>query len=679
MDLTPGTLLSRYRIETFLGRGGMGEVYKARDEALGRSVALKILRSDLPLDEGRVHRFLGEARIASSLNHPHLLHVYDVGESDGRRFIAMEYVDGQTFRAVSQSPASLSTLVRYLLQTAEALAKAHDSGIVHRDLKPENILVTSDGYAKVADFGLAKLVEARPDSEPVTADGTVVGTVGYMSPEQVRGERVDHRTDIFAFGCILHEAITRTRTFSGASAFETLERIVNADPAPLPAIAGPGLQQIVDRCLAKRREERYSTMREVVRDLREALAAIESDAGLPTEQLPAASSGKREAERSRRRVVQRAIVGVLAALGIAAALLLVPRIGRQEPVQQPAQLKPTAPPAAPLSAEDAYLRAKVILADETRENADKAIALLKGATAANPRYAPAWAELARAYGLRSFYYARAEEQARLEEEGNVAVEKALALDPRLGRAHTEKGRLLWTHGNRFPHELAIRAYRQAIALDPTLDDAHHQLGIVYFHVGLLDEAEKEINAALAINPANTLARFRLGVIAMYRGRHEEALAYFRSTPLKKNPSLWSFQTANSLFCLGRTDEANRLLDEFLKSDASDQGGTGHSVRAMILAKEGKRAETLQAIRDAIRLGEGYGHFHHAAYNIGSAYALLGDPSEARKWLEVAADDGFPCHPLFATDPNLASLHGDPAFARLLARIKVQMEKCSAIR
>jgi tetratricopeptide (TPR) repeat protein len=245
------------------------------------------------------------------------------------------------------------------------------------------------------------------------------------------------------------------------------------------------------------------------------------------------------------------------------------------------------------------------------------------------------------------------------------VDRALALDPRSGEALFARGLMLWSPGRRFPHEQAIRAYQQALAVDPSLDEAHHQLGVIYFHVGLFDRAQSEIQKALAINPGNTLARFRLGVIAMYRGDYERAYSVFNSTPLERNPALWGFQTATALFRLGRTREATRLLDRFLEEYPADEGGVGHSVRAMMLAKAGSRAAAEREIATAIRLGKGFGHFHHTAYNVGSAYALMGHHVQAVKWLRTAAEDGFPCYPLFASDKQLDSLRSDKDFVALM--------------
>src|SRR5438128_10530426 len=223
MTLAAGTKLGRYEICSLLGAGGMGEVYLAEDTRLHRKVALKILPADLASNQDRMRRFNQEATAAAALNHPHIAHIYEIGESDGVNFIAMEHIDGETLREkIHRDKAPLAKLLKYLTQVAEGLAKAHSAGIVHRDLKPDNIMITRDGHAKILDFGLAKLVEPqRPfdsgdagSSEIATAvmaqqsiPGMVMGTVGYMSPEQAQGKtkEIDHRSDIFSFGCILFE------------------------------------------------------------------------------------------------------------------------------------------------------------------------------------------------------------------------------------------------------------------------------------------------------------------------------------------------------------------------------------------------------------------------------------------------------------------------------------------
>ena len=323
---------------------------------------------------------------------------------------------------------------------------------------------------------------------------------------------------------------------------------------------------------------------------------------------------------------------------------------------------------------DAYLRGKVRVSGENPQDNKAAIAALREAVAADPALAPAWAELSRAYTVSAFYFAPDSEKKRLNEDAEVAVEKALALDPNLAEAYLARALLIWTPRQRFPHDLAVRAYRRALALDPKLDEAHHQLAIIYFHVGMLDEAQSEVERALALNPGNTLARFRLGVIDMYRGEYERAYAFFNSTSLDRNPRLWAFQTATALFRLGRVAEATALIDNFLREYPMDEGGTGYSVRAMMLAKAGRRPEAEAAIAKALAVGRTFGHFHHAAYNVASAYALLGERAKAITWLEDAADNGFPCYPLFANDTQLDGLRADPRFIALLAKLQRDWEQ-----
>ncbi|HTL44223.1 MAG TPA: protein kinase [Vicinamibacterales bacterium] len=277
-----GTTLGRYKVGTLLGTGGMGEVYRADDLELQRAVALKVLPEQLVGDSDRLERFVREARTASSLNHPHLLAIYDVGravpEGSGRavQFMAMELVVGKTLRAVlDDRTLDLRRLLDVALQAADAIEAAHAAGIIHRDLKPDNVMVADGGYVKVLDFGLAKLRDdlavASAGAEVTragTTPGLVMGTVGYMSPEQAQGRPVDQRTDIFSFGSILYEMSAGSRPFGGPSAVDTLHQIVHSDPPPLAPQVPAELQRIVAKCLQKDPDDRYQSMKEVVVDLR---------------------------------------------------------------------------------------------------------------------------------------------------------------------------------------------------------------------------------------------------------------------------------------------------------------------------------------------------------------------------------------------------------------------------
>ena len=329
------------------------------------------------------------------------------------------------------------------------------------------------------------------------------------------------------------------------------------------------------------------------------------------------------------------------------------------------------------TSQDDYVRAKVLASSENKTDTEEAIKLLERAVTAEPTFAAGWASLARAYNIKAFYFASDTERKQLNENAEVAVEKALAIDPNLGEAYFVRGLLLWTHSKRFPHEQAIQAYQKALALNPKLDEAHHQLGLIYLHIGLFDKARAEISRALEINQGNTLARFRYGVIDLYRGKYDDAYAFFKSTPLEKNPALHAFQTATVLFQLGRADEATTIIDSYLQDYPNDEGGVGTSVKAMIFAKQGKTREAEDAIKRAEELGKNFGHFHHTAFNIASAYAMLKKADRAVEWLQLAADDGFPCYPLFDNDPNLTNIRQDPKFVSFMSKMKQQWERFNA--
>jgi serine/threonine-protein kinase len=293
--LDAGTKLGHYELRSRIGEGGMGEVYLAEDTNLDRKVAIKILPPELASNADRMRRFRQEAKAAAALNHPNISHIYEIGEVDGKNFIAMEYVEGRTLADLIRSgPLELSKALRYLQHTAEALSKAHAAGIVHRDLKPDNIMVTHDGHVKILDFGLAKLLQAGgsgegSSSEEATAilekhstPGTILGTAGYMSPEQAQGkvDRIDNRSDIFSFGSVLFEAITGRRAFEGTDTIDTLNKIIR-EPAPLVGSLMPDvpadLQKIVRRCLQKDPDERFQSIKDVAIEIRDVRRELTND------------------------------------------------------------------------------------------------------------------------------------------------------------------------------------------------------------------------------------------------------------------------------------------------------------------------------------------------------------------------------------------------------------------
>ncbi|MEP6994387.1 MAG: protein kinase [Acidobacteriota bacterium] len=326
MTLAPGTRLGPYEIVAPIGAGGMGEVYRARDTRLGRDVAIKVLPAAAAADSDRRQRFAQEARSASALNHPNILTIYDIGEAEGTTYIAMELIEGKTLRElVAAEPLPTKKLLDIAVQIAEGLAKAHGAGIVHRDLKPENLMISRDGFVKILDFGLAKLTEPVSQDASVlptaiaapTQPGTVMGTAGYMSPEQASGQPVDFRSDQFSLGAILYEMASGQRAFQRKTGAETLVAIIREEPEPLQQLAPKApvpVRWIIERCLAKDPEERYASTKDLARDLasvRDHLSETSASGALATA----------EPAKTRRRGRLLPAVATLA-IGVAAGFLL---------------------------------------------------------------------------------------------------------------------------------------------------------------------------------------------------------------------------------------------------------------------------------------------------------------------------------------------------------------------
>jgi serine/threonine protein kinase len=275
MPLKPGTRLGPYEILALLGAGGIGEVYRARDPRLAREVAIKILIESFAADADRLRRFELEARAIAALNHPNILSVHDLGSLNGTQYPVSELLEGSTLRDKLRSRLPQRRTIEYAAQLAKGLAAAHERGIVHRDLKPENIFITNNGHLKILDFGLAKQTgiqktgadETTLAATDHTSAGVLLGTVGYMSPEQVRGGPVDARTDIFAFGAVLYEMLTGLRAFKRNSSVETMTAILKEEPSEMSstgdAFISPGLQRVVRHCLEKHPSQRFQSAKDL--------------------------------------------------------------------------------------------------------------------------------------------------------------------------------------------------------------------------------------------------------------------------------------------------------------------------------------------------------------------------------------------------------------------------------
>ena len=345
MDSLIGRTLGRYQVLDEIGRGGMGVVYRAVDTTLHRDVALKILPPDLVADPDRRQRFVREARTASRLEHPHICVIHEVGEADGATFIAMELVRGERLSdALARGGMSTSHALQIATEVAEGLARAHEMSVIHRDVKPANVMITEEGHAKIIDFGLAKLVgalsgEAGATTAAATDRGVVMGTMAYMSPEQARAGRVDHRSDIFSFGVMAYEMLSGRQPFHGHSGLETLNAILHTPAPPLPALgpavsleANADMQRIIEKCLAKDPAARYQGMRDVIVDLRAARRRLESGSVMTGTAVPVAAPTAVSPWSLRRPVAIATVALIVVAI---AAVVLWPQLFRTSPVIVP--------------------------------------------------------------------------------------------------------------------------------------------------------------------------------------------------------------------------------------------------------------------------------------------------------------------------------------------------------
>jgi serine/threonine protein kinase/Tfp pilus assembly protein PilF len=330
-----GKVIGHYRIESLIGVGGMGEVYLARDERLGRKAALKLLPESLTTDETQLSRFKNEARTASGLNHPNILTVYEIGAEGDVQFIATEFIEGITLRAsLERGRINPHPALEIAVQVASALAAAHDAGVVHRDIKPENIMLRPDGYVKVLDFGIAKLTEQKPGSDDHTVEttallqtrpGLVLGTAHYMSPEQARGQKVDARSDIWSLGVVLYEMVAGSPPFRGETPSDCIAAILTTEPPPLSGVlpdVPPKLESILQKALRKNSDERYQTIKEMLAELRILKGKLEAETSF-TQTKAHAGSIANKIQRHKQGVLLTLAVAILAAVAFAYSFFFV--------------------------------------------------------------------------------------------------------------------------------------------------------------------------------------------------------------------------------------------------------------------------------------------------------------------------------------------------------------------
>jgi eukaryotic-like serine/threonine-protein kinase len=610
----------------------MGVVYRAHDTRLDRDVAIKVLPTDRPLSETARRRFQREAMAASALNHPNIITIYEVNSEDNTDFIVMEYVRGATLSSVlKKRRLELNEAIRYCVQIADALTKAHAAGIVHRDLKPGNIMVTEDGLVKVLDFGLAKFdpTMAAGDSEitdaertnqfTLTQPGAVTGTVAYMSPEQARGERVDARSDIFSFGIVMFEMLSGHLPFMGPNSIALLHNLHFSPPRDLtqlrPDVPKP-LVSLISRMLEKKTEKRIQNIGEVAIELRRGAAGLvdgplswhPSDATMDMTRSPGSWSG-RSAKRN---------PWMAAGLFV---LLVLSGLGGWRLLRKPKPPQPGGAQESPVedNAYSLYRRAREDLDHSDRDgNVDAAIKLLEQAVQLDPQSAASYAALGEAYQNKNLSNPDPQWMKLASEYAN----KAVTLDGYLAASHVSLGMVEMSAGDSTGAEKQLRA---AADLDPKSAIPHRDLGLLYDKTGKSDHAAEEFKHALQLDSKDWKIYLAMGLDAYQTGRFKEAASTWE-TALKLEPdSVPTLRNLGAVYhSLGRDDDAVAALQHALEikpnSDVYTNLGT-------ILFYQGKYDRAVPAFEKAVELGA---NNYDSWGNLGDSYRWSSNKKDKAK-------------------------------------------------
>jgi len=786
-----GQTISHYRIVEQLGAGGMGVVFKAQDSRLERAVALKFLPEKLAQEPQALERFRREARAASALNHPGICTIYDIGEQDGRAFIAMEFIDGETLRSHIHGKAlPVEGLLGLGIQIAEALEAAHAEGIIHRDIKPANIFVTKRGRAKVLDFGLAKLVPkgvaiAGADSggEPVDSNsiaGIISGTPSYMSPEQVRGDGLDPRTDIFSFGLLLYEMATGRQAFSGGTGGIIIEAVLTRPPVPIRSInpgIPPRLEEIIDRALQKDRDQRYQNVADLRAELQRLMRELDSGtrAGDENSESVTMSNASRQsptgqqssqnsvAQRLRVRPVRASrIIDSLAVLpfenasrnpeheylsdGITASLInilaTIPKLrvmaqstvfrfkGREidpqavgrdlnvravltgrmiqragslrigaelvdvatgsqlwgaqydrksgdifeiqdeisNEISEKLRLQLTRAEKKRLTrrhTEDAeaygnYLKGRHHWNKWTEEGFYKAIEHFQQAVEKDPGYALAYAGLADSYVLLGWNSYLPPKDAF--PKGKAAAMTALRLDPNLGEAHAPLAAVLWLYG--WQWQEAQKEFNRSLELNPTYPTANHWRAEYLMTMGHYGEAIAKMKNSQTLDPLSLIINVAIGWAYYMARRYDEALDQLLQT-VELDPNypvtfwiLGLLYRTTGCFELAITEGEKGVR-------LSDGSPLMRAALAHSYGKAGRAKEALQILDELTKLA---GHKYVAPHFFAGIYIGLGENDRALEYLEKSYEEHSHWLIYLHIDPGMDDLRHDPRFLDLLRRV-----------
>ncbi|HVN74789.1 MAG TPA: protein kinase [Thermoanaerobaculaceae bacterium] len=724
MRVGTGSRLGPYEILSPLGAGGMGEVWRARDHKLDRDVALKVLPAAVAGDLAALTRFAREAKAVAALSHPNILAIHDFGTIDGTAFAVMELLEGETLRSrLANGALPPRKAAEVGVQLANGLAAAHDKGIVHRDVKPENVFIAHDGRVKILDFGLARSVAAASGGdgktltsppEGVTGAGVVLGTAGYMSPEQVRGLPADHRSDIFALGCVLYEMLSGARPFHGETGAETMAAILKDDAPPLsvgPRRIPPALDRTLRRCLEKRPEERFQSARDLAFALETvadstasgAAAAPKPEAGEPPSiaVLPFADmSPARDQEYFCEGIAEELIHALtklpnlrvasrtssfmvkgkttdLAAIGqqLKVSAVLEGSVRKAgERLRVSVQLVKAADGFHLWSERyDRHLSDVFAIQDDITEKVIRALSLVLGEKERRDLSRSQTSDV-EAYdlylrGRKAFFRAGRGGQ----KEAIRHFEQAAAIDPEYALAYAgiadASGMLYMFHGSgKDELERAERASLKALDLAPQLAECHASRGFAASISRRYDEAERELRTALALNPGLWEAKYLFARMRVAQGRLADAARLFEEA-LEIRPEDYEVPAMLTWIYrgLGRNDEALELASRGLVNAERYIAANPDDARPVYLGSGtlvvlGRKAEGMEWAARALAMGP---DDDGILYNLTCTYAQAGEPERALDCLERAVRVGFSGRDWIEHDTDLDPIRGTARFNAIL--------------
>jgi serine/threonine protein kinase/tetratricopeptide (TPR) repeat protein len=676
--LPEGSLLGPYRIAGLLARGGMGAVYRATDVRLHRDVALKVLAEARAADPRRVERFMREARVTAALDHPNIVRVFDVGLLEDRAYLVAELLEGETLRArIMRGPLPLADVVRIGVEVASGLVAAHAAGLVHRDLKPENIFLTRSGTTKLLDFGIAKLAQDESVRDGLsTLTGVVLGTSGYLAPEQICGETIDARADLFALGAVLFEMLTGARVFAREHIVETLHAILHDRPPDVSAesdVVPPALAAVVDRLLEKRPEARYQSAADLIAVLqrvdlqadpgrvsgRRFHRSATVDGGSITAVVPSRSITARsptdvitapQRVGATARLRRTAAIAVMMVLAAGVTITTWPRWPSPF-VHTDATPRPPNP-----SVEEKLRLGWAAVRRPTPADLRIAAKYFEEAIGLDPEYAEGWAGLASAYKRMPILGAAPPKVAF--EQARAAAHRALAIEPSNVEAISTLGTVAFWY--EWEYDRAERLLKQALALRPGHADSHLFLAHVYSNTGRSAEALSEIRRAQAADQQWPQARALEGQFLYMARRYENAFRYLDAVLRDIDHATWTSHMfmGDSLRGLGRTAEALVAYDRAFELNS----------HPLVLALRGVALARMNRPREAeALLAQLPPDFHY-----GRAMVLhaLGHDDDAVQGLHATVETRHPLATFLGVDPQWDAMRDRESFRNIAQRVNL---------